>query len=376
MNNLNESSKPVVSQVYVSKKSKDNYEDYVMVTSVDGDTVTYINPFRDEVSTTVEMFNKKYKKGSKEDFAVFEDGDNMDMIGKVITINESCYPVVSEGSVRIVCMDEDGDKFSIDKKDLMSSLYESEDLFEAASISVVNKGVDKDGLLLVVNGKDYHYTSDSYTPKQLEDKFVGIAKHSVGKAYTWIKGNAKAKESYKKVKDSPKVDVPSASSYVNGVIKGLKKFPDKYSVKVGGEDLVFKVEKYVEVWGDSSYTGHLDLSPIDKSAIKRSAEKWISGGRTKNRDVGSFVDTLLDGLSKEIVKSDSERKIRTGFWNPSEYKTIDDLEGITHRAYFTNMAYDRSCPSSYKYFGSDTKKFYDYIKPELDKAGIKTVLRK
>ena len=190
-------SAPVRTAVYVKKGGNGDYEDYVMVSAVKGDTVEFFNPFRDSFTMTVKEFNKKYKKGTEEDFTVFEEVNCV----KCIRINESVYPVVSEGGTKYLCVSENGDRFAIDKSEVLFSLTESGELNEAsAQLSVVNKGVDKDGLLLVVNGKDYHYTSSELTPKQLEDKYVSIAKHSVGTAYAWIKKNSKAKESYKKAK--------------------------------------------------------------------------------------------------------------------------------------------------------------------------------
>lgn len=189
---------PIVSQVYVVKGSKkEDLEDFVVVTDVDEDkgVVVFVNPFRDEFKLKVGAFNKKYVKGSKDDYDVFESVDSS-IVG-YLTINETCYPVVSLGNDSAVCLDEEGKKFTVPCDCL--DINESGEMNES-SLSVVSKGVDSKGYLLVINGKEYHYTSDNFSPKELEDKYVGIAKHSIGRALSWIKKNAKAKETYRKEK--------------------------------------------------------------------------------------------------------------------------------------------------------------------------------
>lgn len=98
---------------------------------------------------------------------------------KVITINEEIYVVESQGSHRAVLVEESGEKFTLPIEDL-----------DEAGITVIVKSYNKNGLVLTINGKDYTYTSEQYTPQELKKKFEGIAKHSQGKALAWVKKNA------------------------------------------------------------------------------------------------------------------------------------------------------------------------------------------
>lgn len=200
-----------------------------------------------------------------------------------------------------------GEKFAIDKSDLRFSLLESGELNEAsASISVVNKGVDKDGLLLVVNGANYHYTSKDYTPKQLEDKFVGIAKHSVGKAYIWVKKNAQSKESYKKEKDV-------AKDYSDSIVKILKKVPDKFSIKVDGKTIGFTTKKmavlpwdalmtvnaYVECTGDDSLWNGYDEADDGSDFVKQVVKELEKLGKKYGFD--RILKPDSDGVESPMV---------------------------------------------------------------------------
>lgn len=103
---------PIVSQVYVKKGSKrEDYEDFVIVNEVDNGKVSFSNPFNDWFELSVESFNKKYVKGNRTDYDMFEEGQDI----QLVEVNGKEYPVLSQGKDAYICLDDEGNKFKVDK---------------------------------------------------------------------------------------------------------------------------------------------------------------------------------------------------------------------------------------------------------------------